>query len=105
VSICSETCIVPNSTAKALPMRPATTIAVTTGLSSLEKAKAKTPPTELFNPNLVNSLTNCIVNAMPTKAEVKRHTATNFGPTLRLQTKFKQNKEAKAKSSTLRLIK
>ncbi|MCI61341.1 hypothetical protein A2U01_0082598, partial [Trifolium medium] len=44
-------------------MRPATTIAVTTGLSSLEKAKAKTPPTDLFNPNLVNSLTNCIVNA------------------------------------------
>lgn len=81
VSVCSETCIVPNSAANALPIRPATTIDVITGLNSLEKARANTPPTDLFKPNLVNSLTNWMVKAIPTKAEVKTQTETDFGPT------------------------
>ncbi|GER56666.1 leucine--tRNA ligase [Striga asiatica] len=81
VSVCSETCIVPSSAANALPILPATTIDVTTGLSSREKARAKTPPTDRLRPSRVNSRTNWIVKAMPTNAEVKRQTPTDLGPT------------------------
>lgn len=34
-------------------------MAVTTGDNSLANAKANTPPTDLVNPNLANSRTNC----------------------------------------------
>lgn len=62
--------MVPSSAANALPIRPAIIIDVITGLNSLAKARAKTPPVDLFNPNLVNSLTNWIPKASPTKETV-----------------------------------
>lgn len=53
------TCIVPSSAAKALPTLPAMIMAVTTGDNSLANANASTPPTDLVNPSLANSRTNC----------------------------------------------
>lgn len=82
MSVCSDTCIVPNSAAKELPILPAITMDVTTGLNSRENARASTPPIERWRPSFINSLTNWIVKAMPTKVEVKRQTPTDFGPTL-----------------------
>ena len=55
---------------------------VMTGLSSLEKARAKTPPMDLLRPSLVNSLTNWMVKAMPTNVEVRRQTPRDLGPVL-----------------------
>jgi hypothetical protein len=51
--------MVPSSAANALPTLPAIIMAVTTGDNSLANAKANTPPTDLVNPNLANSRTNC----------------------------------------------
>ncbi len=37
---------------------------VTTGVSSLDKARASTPPTDRVRPSLANSLTNCMRQSM-----------------------------------------
>jgi hypothetical protein len=51
--------MVPSSAANALPTLPAMMMAVTTGESSLARARDSTPPTDLVSPNLANSRTNC----------------------------------------------
>jgi hypothetical protein len=53
------TCMVPSSAANALPTLPAMMMAVTTGESSLARARDNTPPTDLVSPSLANSRTNC----------------------------------------------
>uniref|UniRef100_A0A8R7TLJ4 Uncharacterized protein n=1 Tax=Triticum urartu TaxID=4572 RepID=A0A8R7TLJ4_TRIUA len=83
VSVCSDTCMVPSSAAKAEPTRPAATTAVTTGVSSRASARARTPPTERWRPRRVNSRTNWMVKAMPTKAAVRSETPALPGPTRR----------------------
>jgi hypothetical protein len=56
------TCMVPSSAANALPTLPAMMMAVTTGESSLARARDNTPPTDLVSPSLANSRTNCKPN-------------------------------------------
>ena len=51
--------MVPSSAAKALPTLPAKMMAVTTGVNSLDRARARTPPTLRVRPSLANSRTNC----------------------------------------------
>ena len=50
------TCIAPISAAKAEPTCPAIILAVKIGANSLQKAKAKAPPTASTAPNRANSL-------------------------------------------------
>jgi len=56
--------------------------AVITGMSSLESARERTPPTALVRPSLANSRVNWIVKTMPTKHDVRRQTLRDLGPTL-----------------------
>lgn len=71
----------PSSAANAEPTLPAMIMQVMTGVSSLDRARARTPPTDLVNPSLANSLINWMVNTIPTNADVKRHTPNDLGPT------------------------
>ena len=81
-SICSVTRIVPSSAAIALPTRPASIVAASTGPSSRHIDMLISAPSRVSKPNALNCVYDCTASTMPMNVPVSATTGRLSTPML-----------------------